>query len=227
LIKHTSMLIALLIAVLLVACNAPGVAGAPPTAALTPSPTAAITTTDAAPQPDAVTPTLAATEAPADEPGGLPEGWSKHRHADSGALIGVPPGWAAEDSDGIVAVRENSGDGWANLIPPSANAGPGIALDLGSSGDPSTTLSSALGALQQNGEFGAVQTFSEDQGNAAYVEGFYEPFAEQLFIGVIALPSGQAVLIGHGVESSEPGADWDYLSAIYQQMLITVTQEDD
>lgn len=223
--KHTPKLIALLIAALLVACNAPGVAGAPPTAR-TPSTIEATATTDAAPQPDDATPAPSATEPPASAPDGLPEGWSEYIHTDSRLRIGVPSGWTAEDSDSIVTLREDGGDGWADLMPPGADASPGIEIDLGNTGDPAATLGNTLSALQQNGEFGAVQTPSSDEGDVAYVEGFYEPFSEQLFIGVIALPSGQAVLIGHGVESSEPNTDWDYLSAIYQQMLLTVTQGD-
>lgn len=223
--KRATTLCATLIAALLAACNAPGVAGTPPTVdPATPDATAADPATTAATPISTEAPAMAATEPADPNLSDLPQGWGEHVHASSGLRIGVPAGWTATDTGSGVELREDGGDGWADLIAPGADATPGIAIALDGAGDPAAVLGNALDALQQNGEFGAVQPADAAGVDAATVEGYYEPFAERLFIGVIAVEGGQAVLIGHGVESSEPDADWDYLSAVYQQMLLTVKQ---
>lgn len=221
-----TIVIALLAALGLQACNLPAAQQAQTPPAPGETPPAESTAEDAssagastpAPASDA-TPTASAAES------SLPPGWAAQDIAALGLTVSTPEGWELEVVDDTNAhLRETGGEGWLQLMVLNAENAEVLGIDYNPQMSATDLLEGLLVAFREDGDFTAAQPLDTAGGfSAATSEGQYQPYGERLMLTVVTLPGRAAFLIGHGPALDiDPDAEWARLQPIYTDIVKSI-----
>ncbi len=186
----------------------------------------------ATPQPDnalALAPTFSPYPSPAATPTpDLPLGWQAHAAAEQGLEIYVPPAWEVTSLDAYhLDLREVDGMGWLEIgvLDEASEAEWGLDYRPAMRADELMTV--LLNALRQNGDFEEAYPLLTRTGRTAWIStGTYKVLNERLLIGTVGLWERAIIVIGHGSEgAAEADEEWERLSAIYEQIMWSITPQ--
>ncbi len=192
--SHRRLPAALLIALLLAACNFPGVSA--PTLPTAPAGLFTVTPADPTPLP---TPTPDPSPTP-----DIPPGWEPYTSASMALTLYHPAAWTVTaPTPARLDLRDLSGDAWMEVGLLNVDTGAAWGIDYHPGLSAGDLLDAYLGALSEDGSFEPSRPLTTREGRTVRVStGAYYLMNERLMVAVLALTDHAYVVLGHGPEGS-------------------------